>query len=218
MITEILIQFSKSTKRTTVFGTEDDLVPADDVYVNTAELLSRGIAGERLILSISDKPFTAEEAETIAMIVLMRISRTTKYKTLFQAVSADAPVDRIYLTSEWLQAHGFGDTLYIGISASPGADKDNDVATDPVRAFDEFLAATVIRRKGGLVNTDRIWTAWASIHGESPECDVIADISKDSVAHRFRTRFSPPPARHRRVDGGIHRCWEGFAIGRTDEA
>ena len=222
MITDVLMSFSKSTKRTTVFATDDDLAPVDNAYVNTAELLLHDITGDTLTLSISKAPFTTEEAENFPIIIPMRISRTTKRKTLFKAVNADAPVDRLYVTSEWLLASDFGDTLYLGISPTAGDDTNRDDTNvdddeDPDNAFDEFLATTIIRSEGGLVNTDRIWAAWALVHSADPECDVIAGIFKNRVANRFRACFSPPQARHRRVDGGLHRCWEGFAIVGADE-
>ena len=200
---KIRMQFSKTTKNTTVFVTDDALAPTDNIYVSTDELRARGLGKEDILLTVSDKPFTGESDE-ISMTIAMRISRTTKTKTLFEAVNANAPVDRIYMTSEWLESKGFEDTLHFRIAAAPDEDPD--------AAFDAFLGTTIIRRRGGELTTDRIWVRWASLNDGSLDAEVIADIHKNSVARRFRARFSPPPAAHGRVDGRVQRRWEGYAV------
>ena len=78
----IPMQFLKTTKNKTVFATNDGGTPTSNVYVSTEELCSRGIETKQIAAIISDMPFSDEEAGRMLMSIPMRISRTTKNKTL----------------------------------------------------------------------------------------------------------------------------------------
>ena len=79
----IPMQFSKTTKRKTVYATGDGLAPTTNVYMLTEYLDSRGIETKMIDGILSNVPFTDDEARWMLASVPMRVSRTTKYKTVF---------------------------------------------------------------------------------------------------------------------------------------
>ena len=217
----IPMQFSKTTKNKTVFDTSDGQAPTSNVYVSTQELLSRGIETKRIKAIISDMPFSDEEAGRMLMAIPMRFSRTTKYKTVFASADADAPVDSLYMVSDWLSSHGFGDALYLGIldAASSGEDADDGDEPEtlsPDDAFDAFLEDAVVMRTGSRITTNHIRTAWAARHGADPTDDIIAGIHKNTVARRFRAHFSAPPGKRGRAGGAVEYYWDGYAVSQGD--
>lgn len=222
----ISMVFAKATKRTTVFATDDGLAPVESIYVNTASMRSHGISGEGIILIISNAPLLPDADADVEMQVKLRLSRTTKRKTLFEAVDVNAPVSRLYIDSEWLRSHDFGDVLYLAISdAASGDGSEADApggssaeAVDASDAFNAFLDSVVVRREGSWLATEHIRTAWAALQGANPEDDVIAGIHKNSIAGRFRARFSAPPGSRGRVGGRVQYRWEGYGIRGNDEA
>ena len=217
----IPMAFSKRTKRKAVFATDDGLAPISTVYVATEDLRSRGIDTRRIIVTVSDVPFTEDEAGQMLLSMPLRALRTTKYKTVF--VNADAPVDSLYVVSEWLHTHGFGDILYLGISdaASVNTAEDERDGTDaaneseelsPDDAFEALLEEAVVRRKGNRLTTAQIRAVWADRRGADPDDDVIGGIHKQSVARRFRAHFSAPPGTRGRVNGKVEYYWDGYAV------
>ena len=215
----IPMQFSKTTKRKTVYATGDGLAPTTNVYVTTEYLDSRGIETKRIKAIVSDVPFSDDETGRMLLSVSMRVSRTTKYKTVFASVDADAPVDSLYVISEWLRSHDIGDVLYLGISdaaseeeAEDGQDGDD---TDP---FDRFLDEAITRSPRSRLTTERIWSAWASYCGVSPDREEIESIVRRDIAQLFRERFSAPRASRGRVDGRVQYYWEGYAIVSGEES
>ena len=209
----IPIAFSKTTKRKTVFATDAGLAPTTNIYVTTEYLDSRGIETKRIVATLSSVPFTDDEARRMLVTITMRVSRTTKYKTVFASVDADAPVDSLYVVSEWLRSHDFGDVLYLGISdAASGEGSDDDQDGDDDDVFNRFLDGAIIRRARSRLTTERIWRAWASYRGVSPDREEIGGIVRREVAQLFRERFSAPGASRGRVDGRVQYYWEGYAI------
>ena len=216
----IPMQFSKTTKNKTVFATKDGLAPTSNVYVVTEYLASRGIETKQCFVIISDLPFSDEEAGRMLMAIPMRISRTTKNKTLFVSVGTDAPVDSLYMISDWLSSHGFGEALYLGVldaasgyEAEDGAsDSDDPETLAPDAAFDAFLGGTIVRRAGSRITTNHIKTAWAARYGDDPKGNTIGGIHKNSVARRFRAHFSAPPGKRGRAGGEVEYYWDGYAV------
>ena len=209
----IPMQFSKTTKRKTVYATDDGLVPTSNIYMLTEFLQAAGEGAKQIVTTLSSVPFTDDEARRMLVTITMRVSRTTKYKTVFVSVDADAPVDSLYVVSEWLRSHDFGDVLYLGISdAASGEGSDDDQDDDDV--FNRFLDGAIIRRVRSRLTTERIWRAWASYRGVSPDREEIGGIVRREVAQLFRERFSAPGASRGRVDGRVQYYWEGYAIVR----
>lgn len=217
------MQFSKMTKRKTVYGAGDGLAPITNVYIATEYLDSRDIETERVVVTVSDVPFSGDEAGRMLVSVPMRVSHTTKYKTVFTAVDTDAPVDSLYVVSEWLRSHDFGDVLYLGISdaatGSSGEDGQDGAAgsskpesTSPETSFDTFLDEAVVRRSRSRTTTGHIWSVWASRYGVSPDRQEIGGILRRGVAKLFREHFSAPKASRARVDRRSQYYWEGYAI------
>ena len=147
---EIPMMFSKTTKRKTVYLTDDGLAPTSNVYVLTEYLASLGIETKRIIVTISDTPFSDDEAGRMLATITMRTARETKYKTVFASVDADALVDSLYMVSEWLRSHGFGAVLHLGISGAVSDEEtkgeqdgaDNAAESEnlsPAAAFEAFL-------------------------------------------------------------------------------
>lgn len=214
----IPMAFSKTTKRKTVFATDAGLAPTTNIYVTTKYLDSRGIETKRIEAIVSDVPFSAAEAARMLLSVLMRVSRATKYKTVFAPVDADAPVDSLYVISEWLRSHDFGDVLYLGISEADSGDGSEDGQDGgDADAFGRFLDEAITRRPRSRLTTERIWRAWASYCGVSPDREEIAGIVRREVAQLFRERFSAPGASRGRVDGRVQYYWEGYAIVQGEE-
>lgn len=206
----IPMNFSKTTKRKTVYATDDGTAPITNVYIATERLDSLGTETELVAVTISDTPF---DAGRTPVSVSMRVSRTTKYKTVFTAVDADAPVDSLYVVSEWLRSHDFGDVLYLGISdAASGDDYEDGQGGDDADAFDNFLDEAIVRRSRSRITTEHIWSAWASWCGVSPDREEIDGIVRREVAQLFRERFSAPRASRGRVDGRVQYYWEGYDI------
>ena len=220
----IPMQFLKTTKNKTIFATNDGGTPTSNVYVSTEELCSRGIETKQIAAIISDMPFSDEEAGRMLMAISMRISRTTKNKTLFVSVGTDAPVESLYVISDWLHSHEFGDALYLGVldvasncDTEDGAnDSDNpeDISLDDT--FDTFLEEVVVRRPGSRITTNHIRTAWAARHGADPTADTIAGIHKTRVARLFRAHFSAPPGKRGRAGGEVAYFWDGYAVSQGD--
>ena len=220
----IPMQLSKTTKTKTVFATKDGLAPTSNVYVVTEYLTSRGIETKQCFVIISDVPFSDEECGRMLLVIRMRISRTTKYKTVFASADTDAPVESLYMVSDWLSSHGFGDALYLGVldvasncDTEDGAnDSDNpeDISLDDT--FDTFLEEVVVRRPGSRITTNHIRTAWAARHGADPTADTIAGIHKTSVARLFRAHFSAPPGKRGRAGGEVEYYWDGYAVSQGD--
>lgn len=209
----IPMQFSKMTKRKTVYATGDGLAPTTNVYLTTEYLDSRGIDTKGIAAILSNVAFSDEEAARMLITIPMRVSRTTKYKTVFAPVDADAPVDSLYVVSEWLRSHDFGDVLYLGIShAASGEGSDDDQEGDDADAFDSFLDGAIIKRSRSRLTTERIWRAWASYCGVGPDREEIGGIVRREVAQLFREHFSAPGASRGRVDGRVQYYWEGYAI------
>ena len=216
----IPMQFLKTTKNKTVFATNDGGTPTSNVYVSTEELCSRGIETKQIAAIISDMPFSDEDAGRMLMAISMRISRTTKNKTLFASVDTDAPVKSLYMISDWLHSHEFGEALYLGVldvasncDTEDGAnDSDNpeDISLDDT--FDTFLEEVVVRRPGSRITTNHIKTAWAARYGADPKGNTIGGIHKNSVARRFRTHFSAPPGKRGRAGGEVEYYWDGYAV------
>ena len=211
----IPMQFSKTTKRKTVYATDDGLVPTSNIYMLTEFLQAAGEGAKQIVTTLSSVPFTDDEARRMLVTITMRVSRTTKYKTVFVSVDADAPVDSLYVVSEWLRSHDFGDVLYLGISdAASGEGSDDDQDGDDDDVFNRFLDGAIIRRVRSRLTTERIWRAWASYRGVSPDREEIGGIVRREVAQLFRERFSAPGASRGRVDGRVQYYWEGYAIVR----
>ena len=181
---EIPMTFSKTTKRKTVYAAGDGLVPTTNVYMTTEYLDSRDIETKRIKAILSTDPFSDDEAERMLAVVPMRISRTTPYKTVFvpidagEPVEADAPVDNLYVVTEWLRSHDFGDELYLGIcdassvcDAVASADQVEHLSPDDV--FYEFLGETVVRKEGSRITTGMMRIPWAALNGADPDDDVI---------------------------------------------
>ena len=209
----IPMQFSKTTKRKTVYATGDGLAPTTNVYVTTEYLDSRGVETKRIDAIMSDIPFSDDEIALMLVSVSMRVSRTTKYKTVFASIDTDAPVDSLYVVSEWLRSHEFGDVLYLGISdAASDGGAENGQDGDDAGAFDRFLNEAIIRRARSRLTTERMWSAWASYCGVSPDREEIGGIVRREVAQLFRECFSAPRASRGRVDGRVQYYWEGYAI------
>ena len=217
----IPMQFLKTTKNKTIFATNDGGTPTSNVYVSTEELCSRGIETKQIAAIISNMPFSDEEAGRMLMSIPMRISRTTKNKTLFTSIDTDAPVASLYMISDWLHSHEFGEALYLGLldvasscETEDGAnDSDNpeDISLDA--AFDAFLEEVVVRRAGSRITTNHIKTAWAARYGDDPKGNTIGGIHKNSVARRFRAHFSAPPGKRGRAGGGeVEYYWDGYAV------
>ena len=214
----IPMQFSKMTKRKTVYATGDGLVPTSNVYMLSEFLRSAGAGAKQIVATLSNVPFTDDEARRMLVSVPMRVSRTTKYKTVFAPVDADAPVDSLYVISDWLRSHDFGDVLYLGISyAASGDSSEGGQDGDDAAAFDSFLDEAIIRRPRSRLTTERIWSAWASYCGVSPDREEIEGIRRREVAQLFRERFSAPGASRGRVDGRVQYYWEGYAIVPVEE-
>ena len=210
--------FPKSTKRTTVFATGDGPAPVENVYVSTSSLRSHGISREAIVLAIADVPLSLDVDGGTVMVVKLRVSRTTRRKTLFEAVDADAPIDRLYIVTEWLRSQCFGEELYLGISSADSGDGietdepdgPSEATIDASDAFEAFLASAIIRREGSWITTEQIRVAWADHLGASSEDDIIAG--------RFRSHFSAPPGSRGRVDGRVQYRWEGYVIRGSEEA
>ena len=216
----IPMQFSKTTKRKTVYATSDGLAPVANVYIATDYLYSRDIETEQVVVTISDTPF---DAGRMPVSVPMRVSHTTKYKTVFTAVDADAPVESLYVITEFLESHDFGDVLYLGIadtaSGGGGEDGQNGAADcakpeipSPEMTFDSFLDEAIVRRSHSRITTRRIWDVWASRYGVSPDREEIEGILRRDVAKLFREHFSEPNASRGRVGGLVRYFWEGYDI------
>ncbi len=209
----IPMQFSKMTKRKTVYATGDGLVPTSNVYMLSEFLRSAGAGAKQIVATLSNVPFTDDEARRMLVTITMRVSRTTKYKTVFAPVDADAPVDSLYVVSEWLRSHDFGDVLYFGISdAASGDGAEDGQDSNETDAFGRFLDEAITRMPRSRLTTERIWSAWASCCDVSPDREEIGSIVRREVAQLFRERFSAPGASRGRVDGRVQYYWEGYAI------
>ena len=216
----IPMQFLKTTKNKTIFATNDGGTPTSNVYVSTEELCSRGIETKQIAAIISNMPFSDEEAGRMLMSIPMRISRTTKNKTLFTSIDTDAPVDSLYMISDWLHSHEFGEALYLGLLDVASSCETEDGANDsdkpetlaPDAAFDAFLEEVVVRRAGSRITTNHIKTAWAARYGDDPKGNTIGGIHKNNVARRFRTHFSAPPGKRGRAGGEVEYYWDGYAV------
>ena len=209
----IPMRFSKTTKRKTVYATSDGLAPTTNIYVTTGYLDSRCIETKKIDAIVSDVPFSGDETGRMLASVPMRVSRTTKYKTVFASVDADAPVDSLYVISDWLRSHDFGNVLYLGISYAASGDGSEDGQDGgDADAFESFLDEAIIRRARSRLTTERVWRAWASYCGVSPDIEEIGGIVRRDVAQLFRERFSAPRASRGRVDGRVQYYWEGYAI------
>ena len=216
----IPMQFLKTTKNKTVFATNDGGTPTSNVYVSTEELCSRGIETKQIAAIISDMPFSDEDAGRMLMAISMRISRTTKNKTLFASVDTDAPVKSLYMISDWLHSHEFGEALYLGVldvasncdTEDGASDSDNPEDNSLDDTFDTFLEEVVVRRPGSRITTNHIKTAWAARYGADPKGNTIGGIHKNSVARRFRTHFSAPPGKRGRAGGEVEYYWDGYAV------
>ena len=180
----IPMQFSKTTKNKTVSATRDGLVPTTNVYATTEYLNSHGIETKRIEATLSNTSFTGEEAGRMLLSVSMRASHTTKYKTVFASIDADAPVDTLYVLSEWLRSHDFGDVLYLGISDAASGD-GYEAGQDAADAFGRFLDETITRGSRSRLTTERIWRAWASCFGVSPDTEEISGVLRREVAQLF---------------------------------
>ena len=222
----IPMQFLKTTKNKTVFATKDGLAPTSNVYVVTEYLTSRGIETKQCFVIISDVPFSDEECGRMLMAISMRISRTTKNKTLFASADTDAPVESLYMVSDWLHSHEFGDALYLGVldvasncdteDGANDSDKPENISLDDT--FDTFLEEVVVRRPGSRITTNHIRTAWAARYGADPKGNTIDGIHKNSVARRFRAHFSAPPGKRGRAGGGeVEYYWDGYAVSQGDD-
>ena len=207
----IPMQFSKTTKRKTVFTTGDGLAPTSNVYMLTGFLQAAGEEAKQIVATLSNVPFTDDEARRMPATITMLVSRTTKYKTVFAAADTNAPVDSLYVVSEWLRSHEFGDVLYLGISYAASGEGSDDEQDDG-DAFERFLDETIIRMPRSRLTTERIWSAWASYCGVSPDREEIGDILRREVAQLFRERFSAPRASRGRVDGRVQYYWESYEI------
>ena len=224
MRSTIPMQLSKTTKTKTVFATKDALAPTSNVYVVTEYLTSRGIETKWIKVIISAVPFSDEEAGRMLLAIRMRISRTTKYKTVFASADTDAPVESLYMISDWLHSHEFGDALYLGVldvasscDTEDGAnDSDEPGTLSPDDTFDTFLEEAVVRRPGSRITTHHIRTAWAVRNGADPADDIIGGIRKNSVARRFRAHFSAPPGKRGRAGGEVEYFWDGYAVSQGD--
>ena len=220
----IPMQFLKTTKNKTIFATNDGGTPTANVYVSTEELCSRGIETKQIAAIISNMPFSDEEAGRMLMSIPMRISRTTKNKTLFTSIDTDDPVDSLYMISDWLSSHGFGDALYLGVLDAASSCETEDGANDSDKpenislddTFDTFLEEVVVRRAGSRITTNHIRTAWAARHGADPTADTIAGIHKTRVARLFRAHFSAPPGKRGRAGGEVEYYWDGYAVSQGD--
>ena len=213
----IPMRFSKMTKRKTVYAIGDGLVPTSNVYMLSEFLRSAGAEAKRIVATLSNVPFTDDEARRMLVTITMRVSRTTKYKTVFAPVDADAPVGSLYVVSEWLRSHDFGDILYLGISdavSGDGAEDGQD--SNETDGFSRFLDEAITRSPRSRLTTERIWSAWASYCGVSPDREEIGGIVRREVAQLFRERFSAPRASRGRVDGRVQYYWEGYAIVRGE--
>ena len=158
-------------------------MPTSNVYVLKEYLESLGTEPNGIVVTISDTPFSGDEVAQMLAMIKMRTSRETKYKTVFASIDADAPVDSLYLVSEWLRSHGFGDALYLGISDAvsdeetkgeqDGADNaaESEILSPDV-AFEAFLEKMVVRKEGSQLTTAQIKTPWAALHGADPEDDI----------------------------------------------
>ena len=215
---EIPMTFSKTTPRKTVYATGDGLVPTNNVYLTTKYLDSRGIETKGIDAILSSVSFSDDEAERMLVVVPMRISRTTPYKTVFAPVDADEPVESLYVVTEWLRSHDFGDVLYLGISdaasvceAAAGADQVEHRSPDDI--FYEFLGETVVRIAGSRLTTAQVREPWAALNGADPEDKIIGGIHKNTIARRFRKHFGAPAGKRGRVNGKVEYYWEGYAIG-----
>ena len=226
---QIPMAFSKATKRKSVFATDDGLAPTSNVYMLTEFLRLAGAEMSGIVATLSDVPFTVDETRRMLTTIQMTYSRGTKYKTVFNAVDESAPVDSIYVISEWLRSHDFGDVLYLGVSDAASfheseGEKDRVASANGVEnlsaddAFEAFLAATVGGRNGDLLTTAQIRTPWAARHGADPDDEVIGGIHKNTVARRFRKHFGAPPGKRGRVNGKIEYYWEGFRVIDGEEA
>ena len=220
---EIPMTFSKTTPNKTVFATNDRSVPTSNVYMLTEFLRVMGVDTKRIVATLSDAPFTDEEVRGMLAMIAMRPDRHTPRKTVFAPVDADAPVESLYVVSEWLRLHNFGDALYLGISdavaseetnvdqnSAGKAGRDQNISVDD--AFDAFLGETVVRIEGGVLTTTDIRKPWAARNGADFEDKIIAGIHKNTIARRFRKRFGAPAGKRGRVNGKIEYYWEGYAI------
>ena len=224
---EIPMTFTKTTKNKIVFATDDRLVPTSNVYLLTEYLDSRGIESKRIDAILSNVPFSDDEAERMLAMILMRPGRQTPRKTVFRPVEADAPVESLYVVSEWLVEHDFGDALYLGIAdaasgyeAAASADQVEHRSPDDI--FYEFLGEKIVRSEGSRITTGMMRMPWAALNDADPNDDVIGGIHKNTIARRFRKRFGAPAGKRGRVnskDRGrvngkstVEYYWEGYAI------
>ena len=76
-------------------------------------------------------------------------------KLVFASADTDAPVDSLYMVSDWLHSHEFGEALYLGLLDVASSCETEDGANDsdkpetlaPDAAFDAFLEeVTIVRR------------------------------------------------------------------------
>ena len=222
---------------TTKLEPSDAPASMDDFYIDTEYLNSVPFDNNEIILFISDKPFA--EDEVALTFPPLPFIRSTKNKTRFEIQndrdrrlrsSIEYPVTQAFIYNGALEPEVITNkkSIYFGISPVSEAvvtaeeqvvveDADADVI-DPETEFNLFLDAVITKRRSGEVTTERIWKAWAVLHGANPDEDVIGGIRKSSVVSRFRARFSPPPATHGRVDGRVQRRWKGYAVIQRDEA
>ena len=221
----IPMQLSKTTKTKTVFATKDGLAPTSNVYVVTEYLTSRGIETKQCFVIISDVPFSDEEAGRMLLAIRMRISRTTKNKTLFASADTDAPVESLYMISDWLHSHEFGEALYLGVldvasncATEDGAnDSDNPedislLTTLSIRFLKRWLSGVLAVGSPPTTSRPHGPPATALI----PKPNTIGGIHKNSVARRFRAHFSAPPGKRGRAGGEVEYYWDGYAVIQGD--
>ena len=214
---EIPMKFSKTTPRKTVYATGDGLVPTTNVYLATNYLDSRGIEMKRIDAILSNVPFSDDEAERMLVVVPMHISRTTPNKTVFAADDIGAPVDSLYVVTEWLDAHDFGDVLYLGIADAASvyeaaASASQVEPRSPEDVLYAFLGEMIFRKEGSRITTGMMRIPWAALNGADPDDDVIGGIHKNTIARRFRQHFGAPAGKRGRVHGKVEYYWEGYAI------
>ena len=214
---EIPMTFSKTTKNKIVFATNDGLAPTSNVYILAEFLRVMGADPRRIVATLCDAPYTDEEVGGMLAMIKMRPERDTKYKTVFAPADAGAPVESLYVVTEWLRSHDFGDVLYLGIAdaasvyeaaASAGQIEHHS----PDDAFDAFLGETVVRIEGSVLTTAEIRKPWAARNGADFEDKIIAGIHKNTIARRFRKRFGAPAGKRGRVNGKIEYYWKGYGI------
>ena len=80
------------------------------------------------------------------------------------------------------------------------------------RSFMEFLRDCVRPAAGGRVSVGKIWTAWSDLHRADSTAAEIAGVLRRDVPILFRTTFNAGPQGRGRIDGRVHRVWNGFEL------